>query len=84
MLKVELTQDVESEATVIHSAQLRPFTFCRLVFAHDDLGDYSGVGFSKVCRPDEWDAERGRELARQKAVAHIVKQILDKTPRFEG
>lgn len=35
-------------------------------------------GFSKVCVPDEWDAEYGIELAEAKALARAVRIILEK------
>ena len=37
---------------------------------------YHAYGFSKVCRPDRWNKQRGLEIARGKAEAKIVRQIL--------
>ena len=34
------------------------------------------VGFSKVCYPDQWDSERGIELAKQKALSRLAKELL--------
>lgn len=49
--------------------QRQPYTMCEL----SDIG-FMGLGFSKVCFPDKWDEERGKELALQKAVADCWRQ----------
>ena len=34
-------------------------------------------GFSKVCWPDKWDAQRGIDLAVEKAIAKIAKKLAE-------
>jgi len=82
MNKTELTQSVQSDAKVLHQAQLRPSTFIHLVYMHTN-GHYEGVGFAKIHGSDKWDSQYGYDLARKKAVAHIVRQILGKVERYE-
>ena len=37
-------------------------------------------GFSKVMYPDAWNAERGVELAEQKALASLAKELIRENP----
>jgi hypothetical protein len=50
--------------------QRRPYTFAIIQY-----GDIKGLGFTKVARPDKWDAAYGIELATRKAAAHIYRQV---------
>lgn len=81
MNKQELTDMIAHDTKMTHRAQLRPSTYIRLQIEHNQRM-WQGVGFAKVCRPDKWDSARGYELARQKAIAHIVRQILGKCERY--
>lgn len=61
----------------MHIYQDRPWTFVHFeVPVPDDL--YETFGFSKVCRPDKWDADYGKELAVTKALYKLAKEILAK------
>jgi len=82
MNKAELTQSVHSNAKVLHQAQLRPSTFVHLVYMHTD-NHYEGVGFAEIHGSDKWDSQYEYDLARKKAVAHIVRQIMRKCERYE-
>lgn len=41
-----------------------------------------GLGFAKVSWPDKWNAEEGQEIALQKAIASIWRQVMN-APIFE-
>lgn len=56
--------------------QKRPNTFVR-VFTKFGSAEYKGMGFSKVCIPDEWDAPYGIGLAKKKAIADISREIVN-------
>ena len=43
----------------------------------------AGLGFAKVSWPDKWDEEEGQEIALQKAIASIWRQVMD-APLFEN
>jgi hypothetical protein len=79
MNKKELTQKVSQEAAVLHRAQLRPNTFYSLTY-----DGYIGVGFAKIHGNDKWGSQYGYDLARRKAVAHIVRQVLGKEAKYGG
>ena len=79
--KQALMAMVESGAGQVGFAQLRPNTFFSLEFGYNDVM-YTGVGFAKVNWSDKWDADFGVEIARKKAVAHIVKQIMGKVEKY--
>lgn len=55
--------------------QKRPNTAARLRYISDTGNSYvfEYFGFAKVCWPDKWNPERGKELALEKAVADIVR-----------
>ena len=63
--------------------QEKPWTFVRILV---DVSDFKRLpredvrwsfGFSKVCRPDKWDAEFGISHATNKAVGKLAKQIME-------
>ena len=45
--------------------QKQPYTMCMVAGI---------IGFSKVCFPDRWDSERGKELALLKVISDNWKQ----------
>ena len=60
--------------------QDKPYTAVKVVVVEvTEEGDIGRLrwayGFSKVRHPDEWDARYGMELAVDKAVAKIAKEI---------
>jgi len=74
---------VDLDADMVQYIQLKPYTAMQLVFdVGDDVGKdmLLGVGFSKVCHPDVYDAVVGDRIARIRAVRMIVKQLLNAQP----
>ena len=56
--------------------QKRPYTVVEIEYTNPETGaTMSGVGFSKVCWPDEWDADRGSYIATIKACADLAKRL---------
>ena len=53
----------------------RPVT---IVLIQEKLGRY-GVGWSKVCSPDEWDKEKGLEIARARAAQDLSAVLYNTT-----
>ncbi len=66
---------VNKECRTLFLESKRPYTFCMIVFDNPDDDGYIGIGFSKVCHPDKWDALEGIKMAKRKAVSHVMKQI---------
>ena len=63
--------------------QKQPYTAARLTMILPGWKDAStGLGFSKVCWPDEWDAEKGKQIALKKAISSLWRQVMD-LPLFE-
>ena len=60
---------VRAGGAVVEYWQRQPYTMCELSGV-----EYRAIGFSKVCFPDKWSEERGKELALQKAVSDCWKQ----------
>lgn len=65
--------------------QKRPYTFVHIwpressyLTLTADQPVYYGLGFSKVCYPDTWDAQKGKDIALRKAAAHMVNQAWPK------
>lgn len=67
---------IRNENLEIEAWQARPNTFVRLVVELFGIV-YEGIGFSKVTMPDEWDELYGEELAFNKAVSSIAKQVIE-------
>ena len=42
------------------------------------LNEMQAFGFAKVARPDKWDEEFGKQLAKRKAAACVLKQAKKK------
>ena len=74
--KEELVAKLRERSDPIEVYQDRPWTFVLLEVNYDRL--YRTFGFSKVCRPDKWDADYGEELAITKALYKLAKEILVK------
>lgn len=66
----------DSMARISVFAQTRPWTFVEITYWQ---GEYAtiGYGFSKANWPDKWSATYGRNLAIEKAAAHIVRQVAE-------
>jgi len=60
---LEYFQGIAQEHVTYYQKQ--PYTMCMIA---------STIGFSKVCFPDRWDAERGKELALLKVISENWKQ----------
>jgi len=56
--------------------QKRPYTAVQLLLERTDAPPLFGTGFAKVCHPDVWDAEYGYNLATQKAMADLTRQLI--------
>ena len=56
--------------------QKKPYTAVKLELVYRGITWY-GLGFTKVRYPDKWDAQHGHDLARAKARADIVRQIME-------
>lgn len=73
MSRKELIEKINAESVSEYS-QKQPYTWVRLTFAYN--GEvYTGVGFSKVNWPDKFDEVFGINLAFNRAVGDIVKQV---------
>lgn len=65
---------LDERATVDELVSSRPYTFIR-IHSWFNKEEYVGMGFSKVCYPDKWDAEQGADIAKRKACISILHQI---------
>ena len=65
---------VEDYADALETQQ-DPYTYVELDFFCNGK-KYTASGFSKRCPRDEWDSERGIEIARGRAAKQIAKQLL--------
>ena len=74
MNRRELIAYIEEESLSIQEIQRQPYTLVEIGCYYKDKR-HDGCGFSKVCHPDEWNAERGIALARQRAIGDIYQQI---------
>jgi hypothetical protein len=66
-----------AEVTVSNLLQQRPYTAVEIAFIMR-VPPYKTIvstGFTKVCYPDRWDPEYGKELAVKKAAAQIAREI---------
>lgn len=57
--------------------QKRPYTAIKIK-AYYKGTMYVGIGFSKVCWPDEWDEELGWSMAEYRAKKDIANQVMEK------
>lgn len=63
--------------------QQQPYTAVRVEL--DVAGSCTfkvGLGFAKVSWPDRWDVEEGQQIALQKAIAAIWRQVMN-APLYE-
>lgn len=74
--KDELRRIVEDNIWGWDVYQSKPYT-CVYIIVNWLGVDKSASGFSKVRWPDEWDEDYGIQIAYDKAVAQIVKELLD-------
>ena len=65
---------LDERATVDELVSFRPYTFVR-IHSWFNKEEYTGIGFSKVCYPDEWEAEQGADIAKRHACINILRQI---------
>ena len=77
-----LLSEYKEENCVLEVWQDRPWTAVKIRFPYTSpssefLSTGIELGFSKVCRPDKWDAQRGIDLAVQKAIAKIAKKLAE-------
>ena len=66
-----------AEVTVSNLLQQRPYTAIELAFLMrvPPYRTVVAIGFTKVCYPDRWDPEYGKQLAVKKAAAQIAKEV---------
>lgn len=62
---------LDGGTSIVDVQQRRPYTFVDVSVSWDGKR-WDGIGFSKVCVPDEWVPEKGIEVATRHAVEHIV------------
>lgn len=76
----KLRRAVEEELKIeeVEVVQKQPWTMVRVLAIWHGRA-YEDHGFSKVCYPDEWDAEEGVRVAKRKAIADIARQVVDYT-----
>ena len=60
---------------VVGFYQRQPWTFVEMVteFDSEAIGTF---GFSKVCWPDEWSADKGREIAIERELKRLARVIV--------
>jgi hypothetical protein len=56
----------------------RPNCFAEITYTDRDEDVVTGYGFSKVCYPDEWDEEKGLNIAISRALVSIGKRVYEK------
>lgn len=74
MNRTELITDIKINCSTELVELRQPYTVAKLRYGYCDR-DYYGVGFSKVCHPDEWNPTTGSNLAFNRAVGDIYRQI---------
>jgi len=84
-VKKHVVDVLRDKAVVIHQDQRCPNTYVLLDCCFGGQ-HYTASGWSKVSHPDEWEAEKGLVLAREKALAYrartIVSEWLDRSARL--
>jgi len=66
----------EQVAEIIEIQQSRPWTYVAVGITVDSM-PFRGIGFSKVCWPDAWDANAGIDRAARRAMNNVVSAILN-------
>ncbi|MHC4181807.1 MAG: hypothetical protein ACYSR0_00460 [Planctomycetota bacterium] len=61
----------EEDGIAFEVVYRRPYTIALIHYR-----DYEGWGAAKVCWPDQWNPERGQEIALAKAAQHIAEQVM--------
>lgn len=74
----QLLSEVNRNSHVVETVQLEPFTYVKMKCKLNDLGEneYIGIGFAKKSPDDYWCESHGVDVARAKAVGHIMFQIM--------
>ena len=67
--------EMELKVEVCEVWQDRPNTAVRVVCIWQNQDFFKAYGFAKVRYPDQWNSDKGVELATAKAVGKIVKKI---------
>ena len=75
MTRDELIRDIIQNATLVHSVQRPPYTFCQLHYSCQDV-NYLGGGFSKMRPGDTWNDRLGRVKAQGRAVSDLYQQVV--------
>ncbi len=65
---------IDEHTSIIVTRQQRPYTFVELSYSYG-AKYVTGMGFSKVCHPNDWDSELGNKVATTRAIRHIRKQM---------
>ena len=74
-LRKELEQKLNTQIASSLVYQDRPYT-CIVLEVKTPYGVIQAIGFSKVCYPDQWNEQRGAELAKDKAITKVAKSII--------
>ena len=73
--KSKLVKELRNNMLIPEIYQDKPWTFV-LISIRWNKQLLQSFGFSKVCHPDEWDADYGIELAVTKALYKLAKELL--------
>jgi len=69
-----LLEVLDDRSETVQFVSAKPYTFVQVRSWYNGR-EYSGVGFSKVCYPDRWDAENGADIAHRRALINIFHQV---------
>ncbi len=65
-------KDIDENTDVVFR---QPNTYVRIYYSPHGEATVYGHGFSKVCWPDQWNSQRGYEIALAKAAQDVVLQL---------
>lgn len=70
--------DVVRRGYVVETCQVEPFTYVKMKYVVNGIGEFIGHGFAKKSPDDYWSPSSGVDIARIRAVGHIVGQLLER------
>lgn len=70
--------DVVRRGYVVETCQVEPFTYVKMKYIVNGVGEFIGHGFAKKSPDDYWSPSSGVDIARIRAVSHIVGQLLER------
>lgn len=71
----QLLSEVNRNSHVVETVQLAPFTYVKMKCKLED-NEYIGIGFAKKSPDDDWCKNHGIDVAKAKAIGHIMFQIM--------